>query len=252
MSQSKLRRIRIIAKILSYISLLICKTLRYVVVNYHYPIELENKYGRMIYGIWHGRLLPGIYFQYNRKSRKIYTLVSPSKDGEIADVVLKVFKWKTIRGDTKYRTQEAYKELIEIVNQGNDIGIVADGPLGPRYKAKTGSVRLASETQTPLLPCNAGVTKAITFNSWDRLVFPLPFAKVYLCFGEPMIIPPNLSREGVVEYNKKFEERLNFIREKADELAKQDKELIFKGSRKPFDRFVKRRDITDKLFNWKL
>ena len=51
-----------------------------------------------------------------------------------------------------FNPDQAYKEAKEIVQSGEIVGIFPEGHLKNRHNLKTGAVRLAFETQTPILP----------------------------------------------------------------------------------------------------
>ena len=48
--------------------------------------------------------------------------------------------------------KQAYKELKKLINSGEIIGIFPEGDIKKTKKPKTGAIRLAIETKTPILP----------------------------------------------------------------------------------------------------
>ena len=102
----------------------------------------------IIYTFWHNRLFPLVaYYRRSYLSRfprgRVDVLVSESRDGEMAALMLHRFGFGTIRGSSSRRGREALLEMVERVKKRGDVGVIPDGPKGPRYVAKGGAVALA-------------------------------------------------------------------------------------------------------------
>lgn len=180
----------------------------------------------IIYTFWHNRLLPLVaYYRRFYLSRfpngKVDVLVSKSKDGEMAALMLHRFGFGTIRGSSSRGGREALLEMVEKVKRGGDVGIIPDGPKGPRYVAKGGAVALAKATGAPILPVGVSAKPVKVFNSWDRFMLPLPFAHVGILFGEPIYV----AKEEEIEASRiRFEEALMDITKEADARMKVEVE----------------------------
>lgn len=78
-------------------------------------------------------------------------------------------------------------------------GVIAvDGPLGPARKIKQGAVRLASDLNYLLVP--AGVCtkhKKVVERRWDKMEIPAPFSLIGLSMGEPIEVPPNITKHQI-------------------------------------------------------
>ena len=59
----------------------------------------------------------------------------------------------------------------------------------PAGVAKPGVLALARSTGSPLLPVAAAATPAWCPRSWDRLLVPLPFARVRIVYADPLSVP---------------------------------------------------------------
>ncbi len=155
--------------------------------------ELKGSGERIIYVFWHSRLLPLIaYYRRVYRSRfsegRVDVLVSRSKEGELMSRVLHRFHFGTVRGSSTRGGREALLERARRLRGGIDVAIIPDGPKGPRYVAKMGAVALARVSGCPILPVGVSARPAVRFNSWDRFMLPLPFARVGVYFGEPLYI----------------------------------------------------------------
>jgi len=100
-------------------------------------------------------------------------------------------------------------ELITLVKQGWNGGLVADGSQGPARRAQAGVILLASKTGRPILPVVWAAKRTFAINSWDHTLLPLPFAEVLVEYGEPLLVPPNIGSEEVEEYRLQLERTLN-------------------------------------------
>ncbi len=180
--------------------------------------ELKARGESVIYVFWHNRLLPLIpyyrrYFLSRFPQGRVDVLVSKSKDGEIMARVLHRFGFGTVRGSSSRGGREAMVEMARRLKRGFDIGIIPDGPRGPRYVAKTGAVALARVTGSPILPVGVSARPVYRFNSWDRFMLPLPFARVAVCFGHPIYVG---RREDLEESRRSLEQALMEITRQAD------------------------------------
>ena len=72
---------------------------------------------------------------------------------------------------------ESVRELIRVVEKGNDVGITPDGSRGPIYEAKPGAILLARITKSPICLLSFKYS-GHRYESWDRFVIPFPFSRV--------------------------------------------------------------------------
>ncbi len=164
-----------------------------VVENREVEERLKRDGKSIIYVFWHNRLLPLITY-YRRfylpryQGDRVDVLVSKSKAGELMSIVLHKLQFGTVRGSSSRRGREAMLEMARRLRDGVDVAIIPDGPRGPRYVAKMGAVALARVTGCPVLPVGVSATPTIRFNSWDRFMLPVPFAKVGVRFGDPLYV----------------------------------------------------------------
>ncbi|MGB9668723.1 MAG: lysophospholipid acyltransferase family protein [Thermosulfidibacteraceae bacterium] len=156
-------------------------TLRIVEINRE---VFDSKKAHIIYGFWHNRFVPLIHLHRNSG---IYIMVSPSRDGDFIAWILERFGFRTIRGSTYKRVIGGTKELLGLLRRGERVAILLDGPRGPRYTVSPGLLKILDKLKVEIMPVTAEYTKYIRFNSWDRFMLPLPFSKVYVCYGEPFL-----------------------------------------------------------------
>lgn len=209
---------QLISDILSLLYLPLGYSYRFVIHNRELEGELKGAGKPLIYAFWHNRLVPLVayYARFYRKSypnKKADILVSQSKDGEIAARILERFHFGTIRGSSTRGGREAFLELVARIRSGVDSGIIPDGPKGPRYQAKEGAVALARLTGAVVLPLGVSAKPVKVFSSWDRLMLPLPFAKIVVLYGDPICVEKGGDLE---EARTRLENALMAITKEAD------------------------------------
>jgi lysophospholipid acyltransferase (LPLAT)-like uncharacterized protein len=132
--------------------------------------------------LWHNRLFLAseIHRRY-RRHRPMYALVSASRDGALFTAFLSmVGGLRAVRGSSSNFGREAASRLIDVMKAGHDIGITPDGPRGPCYDFKAGSVIVPRRTGAPLLLVGGEFESAWRLKSWDRFYLPKPFSRVRL------------------------------------------------------------------------
>ena len=66
------------------------------------------------------------------------------------------------------------------------LAIAVDGPLGPYHKVKRGAIILSATCDARIVPISVEVRPAVYLRRWDRMVLPLPFARVSVRAGRPL------------------------------------------------------------------
>jgi len=141
---------------------------------------------KVLYVFWHEYYLPAVY---SNMDTGVGVLVSSSKDGELSGRVLKLLGYKPFRPKTGEREIKAMVNLINYGKRGNQIAVTPDGPVGPRRKAKKGVLHIAKRTGLPIFAVSVKAHPCIRFSSWDKLMLPLPFAKIEISIKGPLKNP---------------------------------------------------------------
>jgi hypothetical protein len=67
-----------------------------------------------------------------------------------------------------------------------------DGPRGPFKQPQPGIIDLARRAGVPILPVACRGSREFAVRAaWDRVRIPLPRAHVAICYGEPILFPPD-------------------------------------------------------------
>lgn len=183
----------VIAGVATPLVRLLSITWRYEVEGQEHLRRLEATGSRYILAVWHGRILPGLWYW---RRRGIVVMTSRNFDGEWIARVLERFGFGTARGSTSRGGARALRELVRTLAR-HPAAFTVDGPRGPAGVVQSGVVWLAGATGVPVLPYHAEADRHWTVRSWDRAQIPKPFARVALVIGAPMDVPRGLDEAGL-------------------------------------------------------
>ncbi|MEM9293785.1 MAG: lysophospholipid acyltransferase family protein [Acidobacteriota bacterium] len=120
-------------------------------------------------------------------------LVSQSRDGELGAGLAIHWGAKVVRGSASRGGAAGLRRLYREVRKGSNAITIPDGPRGPIFEAKPGAVVLSQLTGAAIQPMAIAVDRAWRAKSWDRMIFPKPFARVRVAFGDPIAVPNELT-----------------------------------------------------------
>lgn len=138
--------------------------------------------------LWHNRLfLSPEFFRRYRTQRRVYGLVSASKDGAWLAAFYRMIGIYPVRGSSSNLGREAARVLIDKMREGHDIGITPDGPRGPMYVVEPGVLVVTRRLNAPMVLMGAEFGPAKRLRSWDRFYIPAPFTKIKM---RSAVLPP--------------------------------------------------------------
>jgi len=161
--------------------------------------------GRYIYALWHEYLLLPM-FRYARPD--FHVLISQHADGQLVADVCRRLGFSVVRGSSTRGGAAAVRELLRAGRMAQLI-LIPDGPRGPRRQIKPGLIYLAARTGLPIVPVGIGYARCWRFRSWDRFALPYPWTRAICVTGEPLVVPPEVEREGLEVYRLKAEQALD-------------------------------------------
>jgi lysophospholipid acyltransferase (LPLAT)-like uncharacterized protein len=170
-----------------------------------------------IYILWHSRIM---FLTYSHRARAHNILVSTSKDGDISAGVNRHFGHRIIRG-TASSPEKARRSLIKLIRKLREnkvVCITPDGPKGPAYEVKKGIPFIAQKTGFPVVPVAYSMKRKKILNTWDRLLFPLPFNSAVLVTGKPVYVARN---EDLDTAAKKIHDSLNEVTSLSDRIVQK-------------------------------
>ncbi len=154
--------------------------------------QAKQRWGSVVYCVWHGKILIPSYMM---RGRGIAVIVSQHRDGQIAAEVLSSLGYYVIRGSSTRGGTGALARAISALKEGRDVVFVGDGPRGPYHRLKPGCIYAAAKTGKPVICASYAASPSKKLSSWDRFTLFPPFAKVLVKVSEPMIIPPGGEQE---------------------------------------------------------
>lgn len=171
-----------------------------------------------IFVFWHNRIF---YMPWHlRWQRNLHALVSASADGEMIHGTLRLFGFFTVRGSSFQHGARALISLARKLRKGATAAMIADGSRGPALIAQPGAIYLAKLTGLKIVPLAWGAEWKRNFNSWDKTLFPIPFSRVKVVYGDPIDVPQDITKEGIEDKRKELEAALMRVTAEADGFSK--------------------------------
>lgn len=171
-----------------------------------------------IYCFWHNRLalMP---FMRPRKLQ-VNVLSSDHRDGRTVAQVMRIFNFKTIFGSSNKNSFFALKSILLCLKSGQSIAITPDGPKGPVHQINGNIIPVAALSGAGIIPMSYACKRAKIFNSWDKFVLPLPFNRLILIYGKPIMVNHKPDEQTLTQLNLLLQQELNSITQEAENLLK--------------------------------
>ncbi len=177
-------------------------------------IERVHESGRAaIYAFWHGQLLA---LEYLYRGRRIHVLSSWHRDGEMSARLMTGLGFGVVRGSTSRGSARGLLGMLAKARGGLDLAITPDGPRGPAGSVQRGIFFLAEKSGSPIVPLAVAACPSKRLSSWDRFLVPLPFSRVSVVFGDP-IVP---------DAQAPFDEKSRSLEEELSRLTTRAKGLV--------------------------
>lgn len=168
----------------------------------------------LLAAIWHCNILvaAGIF-----RDSGVHVAVSSSRDGEhITAVMAHLGLGRAIRGSSTRGGVTALRGMLRVVGDGGALGILPDGPKGPARRVKPGVIAVARLSGRPVVPAGISARPCLRFGSWDRMLLPLPFARVVCYFGESVAVERDADPEKREAARLELEAKLEQLTRAAD------------------------------------
>jgi lysophospholipid acyltransferase (LPLAT)-like uncharacterized protein len=142
---------------------------------------LSHRARPVTFALWHNRtfMLTQLFDRY-RAGHPLCALTSTSKDGALMGALLALLGLRIIRGSSSNNGRDAAQKLIAALRAGHDVGLTPDGPKGPLYKVKPGTVIVAKNGRSAIVAVGVVYETAWRLGTWDRFPLPRPFSRVRL------------------------------------------------------------------------
>lgn len=138
-------------------------------------------------------------------------IVSASVDGEVPARIARSWGAEVIRGSAAHTGALVMRDAQQMMKNGVSIVTTSDGPVGPRFEVKTGTVVMARIGGAPLVPIACAAKRAWYMDTWDRFVIPKPFARICVAIGEPIEVPRDLPMDQVEGIRARLQEAIDSL-----------------------------------------
>ena len=189
-------------------------TIRYEVEGWENWEAATRDQRQPILTFWHDRVFASLYFW---RHRRIVVMTSQSFDGEYIARFIQRFGEGAARGSSTRGGKTALAAMERLVRLGYPAAFTIDGPKGPRYVAKMGSVLLAMKTGHPILPFTITARRYWEAKgSWDRAQAPLPFTRARVDIAPPIYVPPDADERLLETKRDELQRSLDQINERGE------------------------------------
>lgn len=178
-----------------------------------------------IMAFWHAGIpLSPCAWDLKRNPQELHGLISRSADGEFIAKVWDDLGYPSIRGGRRNPNAiedkggtEAFREMIRWLKSGGAVGLTPDGPKGPARVMGDGPPTVARLTGVPVLLVGVACEPCLRLKSWDRTIFPLPFARAAQVWDAPVYAA---RQDDPTELAREWGQRLNAVTDRAHALLK--------------------------------
>lgn len=143
---------------------------------------LKNTPSPVVFVHWHNHLFFSSYCRKFRPKGDLYALISAGAIGAWISPLFEFFNTKSIRGSVNWRGKQALKEIVQVVQQGNDVVITPDGSRGPCYDFKQGTALVVKMADPAIVFFSCNFHNAWRLKTWDRFYIPKLFSRIDCTF----------------------------------------------------------------------
>jgi lysophospholipid acyltransferase (LPLAT)-like uncharacterized protein len=204
------------ASVAGYLAvLLVGATMRFEVFGWE-NWEAARRLGKgLIYTFWHREIFAATWFW---RKRGIVVMTSQNFDGEYIARIIRWHGYGAARGSSSKGAGRALVEMIRCLRAGVDTAFTIDGPRGPRFLAKRGSVILSRSSGAAILCFHIAVRKAFVFRkTWDQTQFPYPFSEAAVLIAPPIVVPEGADDAAQDAKQQEVQRALDELRQRGEE-----------------------------------
>ncbi len=210
-----------VASWVGYLAVLaIGRTLRWHVEGWE-NWEAANRAGKgIIYTFWHREIFSACWFW---RRRDIVVMTSQNFDGEYIARIIEMHGYGASRGSSSRGAGRSLAEMARCLRSGRDAAFTIDGPRGPRFVAKRGSVILSRSTGAAILCFHIALRNAYAFRkSWDQTQVPHPFSRAAIFIAPPIVVPEGATEDEQNRKQAEVQKALNQLRQRGEAWAASD------------------------------
>jgi lysophospholipid acyltransferase (LPLAT)-like uncharacterized protein len=168
---------------------LVAPALRLLAGSWRIQLRHEERWRRLydtgqphLFLLWHEALLPLLW---QHRGQGIAIVVSEAREGKYLSDFAASLGYRSLHGSSTRGGARALLGAVRELQAGHAVAFTPDGPRGPRRELKPGVIAAAQRGGGAVVPLHAESNRAWRLHSWDRMMIPKPFAKVWITYGEP-------------------------------------------------------------------
>lgn len=208
------RRPRLLSAVVWLLVCLLGSTFRVRQENVPEPLRTDGQKAVMM--LWHGCTLAPVNLY---RGRRYWALISLSRDGEIQNHIFQRFGFQTIRGSTGRGGLRAALEAARKVRDGGVLCFTPDGPRGPHREVQPGVLMIAQKSGAPIYPVGVSARPCRFIPTWDHYMIPAPFARVWLVFGDAIVVEDGLTPDEMEQKRHQIQAALAEVQARAESYA---------------------------------
>jgi lysophospholipid acyltransferase (LPLAT)-like uncharacterized protein len=176
----------------------------------------------VIIAMWHGQHFMAPFLS---RGHRVKVLISRHRDGEINAFAAERLGIGTVRGSGDHGRRfdlkggvGAFKSMLTALADGYNMALTADVPKVARV-AGLGIVKLARFSRRPIYPVAVATSRRIELDNWDRSAVNLPFGRVAIVSGDPILVPEGADDAMMEQCRALVERRLGEVTDRAYEIV---------------------------------
>jgi lysophospholipid acyltransferase (LPLAT)-like uncharacterized protein len=175
----------------------------------------------VLWSLWHGQAMNFLLYAYtcDDPSTFVAVVVGDARFDILSTLGERLHAGGAYAVDMQGNPMAAGRAVLRVIQamkRGKQSVIAPDGPDGPPFVAKEGVSFLARKAAAAILPVGFWTRHSFHLNRWDRYLVPLPFARINMVFGRPLLIDETMESAAVLV---KVSEALHQVRTRAQVLA---------------------------------
>lgn len=140
---------------------------------------LIEEHGAVLIVCWHQRLMMTPWM-FDLSAYRFRSLTADARAGRLVGFIHRAFGYETMPMKRGMLGASAMRDILRGLQNGISIGVSPDGPRGPARVAKVTPIQWARATQIPVVAFTFSARRYWAWPTWDRLMFPMPFTRLYL------------------------------------------------------------------------
>jgi lysophospholipid acyltransferase (LPLAT)-like uncharacterized protein len=169
----------------------------------------------IVAAVWHNVLFLGLGLF---RDRGVVLAASRARAGDRTSALLTHLGYGApVRGSSSRAPVAALAGMIRAAQGGSTVGVTVDGGHGPAGKVRPGVLAVARASGHPVYPLGLAARPCLRVrSSWETVIVPLPFSRVAVVVGEPLVVPRDASKEELERLRVQLEQALHGATQQAE------------------------------------